>query len=467
LKLTVWGAARTVTGTMILVEANGARVLLDCGLFQGRRSLSYERNLRFPFEPASLHAVILSHAHIDHSGNLPNLVKQGYQGLIWSTSATRDLCASMLLDSGHIQEADVKYLNKKLVRKGEPPVEPLYTRADATRSMTQFVSLGYDRSFPVAPGITAHFLDAGHILGSAMVVLEVEEEGRTRRLVFSGDVGRPDMAILRDPSTISEADFLIMESTYGSRRHQARDDARATLRKVILDAYHRRGKVLIPAFAVGRTQELVYDLHQLADAQKIPPIKIFVDSPLAVDVTQTFRLHPECYDQETHEFMLSDHHHRDVFGFHKLTYVRDVEASKALNYLQEPAVIISASGMCEAGRILHHLKHNIEDRDNTILFVGFQAEHTLGRRILDGEPRVRIFGEEYDVRARVESIDGYSAHADSAELREWAGHFDKEQLQRIFLVHGEFEAASTLADLLHQDGFHSVEVPERGQTFTL
>jgi metallo-beta-lactamase family protein len=300
-----------------------------------------------------------------------------------------------------------------------------------------------------------------------MIVLEVEEGDRPRRLVFSGDLGRPEMAILRDPTIITEADFLVMESTYGNRQHESRDDARATLRQVILDTYRRRGKVLIPAFAVGRTQELVYDLHQLADAQKIPPIKIFVDSPLAVDVTQTFRLHPECYDEETHEFMLSDHHHRDVFGFHMLTYVRDVEASKALNYLQEPAVIISASGMCEAGRILHHLKHNIEDRDNTILFVGFQAEHTLGRRILNGEPRVRIFGEEYDVRARVESIDGYSAHADSAELRAWASHFDRQQLQRIFLVHSEAEAAFTLADLLHQDGFPKVEVPERGQVFTL
>ncbi len=467
MKLTVWGAARTVTGMMILVEANDARVLLDCGLFQGRRSLTYERNLNFPFEPAAIDAVVLSHAHIDHSGNLPNLVKQGFEGLIWSTPATRDLCASMLLDSGHIQESDVKYLNKQLVKKGEPPIEPLYTRADATRAMTQFVSIGYDRAFPVAPGITARFLDAGHILGSAIVVLEVEESGQRRRLVFSGDLGRPEMAILRDPSTVSEADFLIMESTYGSRRHEARDDARATLRKVILETYHRRGKVLIPAFAVGRTQELVYDLHQLADAQKIPAVRIFVDSPLAVDVTQTFRLHPECYDQETHEFMLSDRHHRDPFGFHMLTYVRDVEDSKALNFLQEPAVIISASGMCEAGRILHHLKHNIEERDNTILFVGFQAEHTLGRRIRDGEPRVRIFGEEYDVRARVESIDGYSAHADSAELRAWTGHFDRQRLQRIFLVHGEAEAGLTLADALRQDDFPNVEIPERGQTFTL
>jgi len=466
MQLTVWGAARTVTGSMHLLEINGSRILLDCGLFQGKRQLSYERNLNFPFDPASIDSVILSHAHIDHSGNLPNLVKKGYDGLVWSTPATRDLCVSMLRDSGYIQEKDIEYLNKKLRRKGQPTVSPLYTRQDALKALENFVSIGYDRPFSVAPGVTARFLDAGHILGSAMIALDVEEAGETRRLVFSGDLGRPGMAILRDPAIINEADFLLMESTYGNRQHETRGEARNILRRVTIETHKRRGKVIIPSFAVGRTQELVYALHQLIDSQKIPEMDVYVDSPLAVNVTEAFRLHPECYDEEAHAFILSDRR-GDPFGFRRLTYVRDVEDSKALNFLRDSAIIISASGMCEAGRILHHLKNNIEDKDNTILFSGFQAEHTLGRRILDGTPRVRIFGEEYDVRARVERLEGYSAHADSTELLAWADHFDRDRLQRFFLVHGEEESAFALSGLLHQEGFTNVEVPQRGQHFQL
>jgi metallo-beta-lactamase family protein len=451
---------------MHLVEVNGHRLLLDCGLFQGKRQLSYERNLHFPFEPGSIDAVILSHAHIDHSGNLPNLIKQGFDGPVWATSATRDLCAAMLRDSGYIHEKDVEYLNRKLARQGREPVEPLYTREDATRSLRNFISIGYDRPFPVAPGVTARFLDAGHILGSAIVVLDVVEGGREQRLVFSGDLGRPGMAILQDPTIVPAADFLIMECTYGNRKHESRDEAQAILRRVIVDAYRARGKVIIPAFAVGRTQELVFALHQLSDSQKIPGIDIYVDSPLAINVTETFRLHPEYYDDETREFLQSDRH-RDPFGFHRLAYVRDVEASKELNFLRDSAVIISASGMCEAGRILHHLKNNIEHPDNTILFVGFQAENTLGRRILDGHRRVRIFGEEYDVRATVERINGYSAHADRDELLAWIGHMDKQRLQRVFLVHGEPEAAHAFSGALHQAGFQQVDIPQRGQSYSL
>lgn len=467
MKLTAWGAARTVTGSMHLLETTGNRILLDCGLFQGRRQLSYERNLNFPFDPRSIDAVLLSHAHIDHSGNLPNLVKQGFDGPIWCTSATRDLCASMLRDSGYIHEKDVEYLNRKLARKGQPPVEPLYTRADAMACLRNFISIGYERTFAVVPGVDVHFLDAGHILGSAITILDITEEGETRRVVFSGDIGRPGMAILRDATVVNEADFLIMECTYGNRRHESQEEARHVLRRVITETYQRRGKTIVPAFAVGRTQELVYALHQLADAQKIPPIEIYVDSPLAVNVTETFRLHPEYYNSRVHEFMLSDNQHKDPFGFGRLTYVRDVEASKALNFLRDSAVIISASGMCEAGRILHHLKNNIEDKNNAILFSGFQAEHTLGRRILDGNLRVRIFGEEYDVRARVESISGYSAHGDSAELLAWVKALNPQRLRQILLVHGEMEAALAFSGLLHREGYRSIEIPERGQTFIL
>jgi metallo-beta-lactamase family protein len=464
MQLTFWGAAQTVTGSMHLLETNGQRILLDCGLYQGKRQLSYERNLNLPFDPASIDVVILSHAHIDHSGNLPNLVKQGFRGSIWSTPATRDLCVAMLQDSGHIQEQDTAYVNRKRARDGLPPVEPLYTKHDAIEAVKQFVSINYHRPFSPAAGVTATFLDAGHILGSAIVVLDIVEDQRQRRLVFSGDLGRQGMAILRDPETASDADFLILESTYGDRRHETRDQARQVLRQVIVDTHKRRGKVIIPAFAVGRTQELVYALHELSEAQKIPSLDIYVDSPLAVNVTEIFRAHPECYDEETLELMQQA---RNPFGFRRLSYVRDVEDSKRLNFLRDSAVIISASGMCESGRILHHLKNNIEDADNTILFSGFQAENTLGRRILDGNRRVRIFGEEYDVRARVARVEGYSAHADSDELRAWASNLDRQRLQGIFLVHGELDSATSLSGLLHRDGFGRVEIPERGQSFQL
>ncbi|HEY63882.1 MAG TPA: MBL fold metallo-hydrolase [Caldilineae bacterium] len=464
MKLTFLGAARTVTGSMHLLEVNGHRVLLDCGLFQGRRAETYERNLNFPFDPASIDALVLSHAHIDHSGNIPNLVKQGFRGNIWSTPATRDLCAAMLQDSGHIQEKDVEYVNKKRARKGLPPVEPLYTQEDAMNALPYFVSLGYDRPFQVVPGVQVTFLDAGHILGSAMVLLEITEGERTWRLLFSGDVGRKGLDILRDPTPALPADIIIMESTYGSRIHETHEEARQILRRVINETYRRRGKVIIPAFAVGRTQELVYELHQLTVEQKIPPLPIYVDSPLAVNVTEIFRLHPECYDEETRVF-LAENQRKDPFGFYRLRYIRDVEQSKALNFLRDSAVIISASGMCESGRILHHLKNNIEDPNNTILFVGFQAEHTLGRRLLDGWKHVRIFGEEYEVRARIERIDGYSAHADRNELLEWVRPALKKGKPRIFLVHGELEAAQSLAQALRDEGVRRIDIPERGATF--
>ncbi len=464
MQLTFWGAAQTVTGSMHLIEVNGQRILLDCGLYQGKRSLSYERNLNFPFDPASIDVVILSHAHIDHSGNLPNLVKQGFCGSIWSTPATRDLCVAMLQDSGHIQEQDAAYVNRKRVRDGLPPVEPLYTKLDALEAIKQFVSISYHRPFSPSAGVTATFFDAGHILGSAIVALDIVEAGQQRRLVFSGDLGRQKMAIFRDPEPVRDADFLIMESTYGNRRHETRDEARQVLRQVIVEAHKQRGKVIIPAFAVGRTQELVYALNELSEAQKIPSLDIYVDSPLAVNVTEVFRAHPECYDEETLALLQEA---RNPFGFHRLTYVRDVEDSKRLNFLRNSAVIISASGMCESGRILHHLKNNIEDSDNTILFSGFQGENTLGRRILEGNRRVRIFGEEYDVRAKVARLEGYSAHADSGELQNWAANFDRQRLQGIFLVHGEKESALGLSGLLHGAGFRSVEIPELGQSFEL
>ncbi|MCA9915534.1 MAG: MBL fold metallo-hydrolase, partial [Anaerolineae bacterium] len=359
MRLSFMGAARTVTGSQHLVEVNGKRILLDCGLFQGKRSEAYERNQKLPFDAATIDLVVLSHAHIDHSGNLPNLVKNGFRGDIICTHATRDLCSVMLLDSGHIQERDVEYVNKKHKKRGEPPIEPIYTQEDALASLDYFISQGYNRPKMIAPGVSLTFLDAGHMLGSASVVLDVEDydTGKDTRLVFSGDIGRVGLPIIRDPHPPDGADILIMESTYGGRFHSPYADSEKELERIINETYKRGGKVIIPAFAVGRTQQLVLALHQLATNGNIPRMPIYVDSPLATNATAVFSSHPECYDAEIRKFML-ENGQRDPFHFSALEYTRSLEASKQLNHLREPAIIVSASGMMEAGRILHHLKNN-------------------------------------------------------------------------------------------------------------
>jgi metallo-beta-lactamase family protein len=464
MKIQFLGAARTVTGSMHLLTVNGSRILLECGLYQGRRQEAFERNRKLPFDARSIDTMVLSHAHIDHSGNIPSLVKHGFRGNIFTTPASRDLCSAMLRDAGHIQEYDVIYMNKRRARENLPPLEPLYTVEDATESLKNFVSLGYSRPLPIAPGVTLTFLDAGHILGSAVVVLDVEENDQKRRLVFSGDLGRKDMPILRDPEPATDADYLIIESTYGDRFHDPVGTTDAALRKVVEDTYRRGGKVIVPAFSVGRTQELVYALHRLTEARKLPNLPIFVDSPLSVNVTEVFRLHPECYDEGVREFMASSNH-RDPFGFHRLRYVRSVEDSKELNFLREPAIIISASGMCEAGRILHHLKNNIEDPRNTVLIVGWQAPHTLGRRLVERRAAVRIFGEEYSLKARVETINGFSAHADRNGLLGYAEQLGAAQLKAAFVIHGEEPASLALADGLDELGVQEAIVPKMGETF--
>jgi len=457
------GAAKTVTGSQHLISVNGSRILLDCGLFQGKRRQSFERNRNLPFDATSIDALILSHAHIDHSGNIPNLVRSGFRGTIYCTFATRDLCSAMLRDSAYIQEQDAAYANKKRARKGLPPIEPIYTHDDAIASLEHFVSMGYDRPTPVAPGVRCTFLDAGHILGAAIVLLEIEEGNRRTRLLFSGDLGRCDMPILRDPVPAPPVDVLIIESTYGNRLHKLHEEAEQRLRRLIGQAYGDGGKVVIPSFAVGRTQEIVYSLHRLANAGKLPDVPIFVDSPLAVNVTEIFRLHPECYDKELRDF-ISHNRHPDPFGFDQLRYVRHVEDSKALNVMKGPAVIISASGMCEAGRIQHHLKHTITDPRNVVLIVSWQAPHTLGRRLVERQPTVKIFGEKFPLRARVEAINGYSAHADRNGLLDWARPIAKG-LQRAFVVHGDPQPATALADGLRQLGARDVAVPEQGDVF--
>ncbi len=402
--ISFYGAARTVTGSQHLIEVNGKQILLDCGLYQGHRAESAERNRHLPFDAAAVDVMVLSHAHIDHSGNIPNLVKSGFEGEIVCTYATRDLCATMLLDSAHIQERDVEYVNKRRKKRGEDPVDPLYTQQDALNSLKYFTSQSYDKSRVIAPGVTLTLLDAGHMLGSAIVVLDIEDQEahEDRRLVFSGDLGRVGIPIIRDPETVDETDLLIMESTYGNRLHEPYPEAEGELKRIINEAVERGGKIIVPAFAVGRTQQLVFTLNKLVAHGDIPRLPIYVDSPLAIDVTGIFRLHPEIYDAETLNFMFSeDGQRRDPFVFGDLIYTRLVEDSKKLNTLEAPAIIISASGMAEHGRILHHLKNNIEDPKNTVLITGWQAEHTLGRSLVQGQPEVRIFGETYQNRAHL------------------------------------------------------------------
>lgn len=466
MRLIFWGAAREVTGSMHLIEVNGERILLDCGLFQGRRAETYERNLHLPFDPATVNTVVLSHAHIDHSGNLPNLCKQGFRGNVWCTAATRNLCSYMLMDSGHIHEQDAVYLNKQRRKRNEPPIEPLYTQADARAALEQLIGVGFERPVSIADGVQLTFVQAGHILGAASVQLDVHERstGKSWRIVYSGDIGRLGSPILQPPKNFDEADIVIMESTYGDRLHESYRDARRRLREVVNRTARRHGKVIIPAFAVGRTQELVYALNQLDADGDIPAIPVFVDSPLAVNATDVFRMHPEAWNDEVHRFLMEGDR-RSPFDYPHIEYVREVRRSKQLNHLSEPAIIISANGMAENGRILHHLKNNIEDPRNTVLIVSFQAEQTLGRRLKDGEKYVRIFGEEYEVRAEVESIEGYSAHADQRELLAWASKLDRRRLQRLFLVHGELPALEMLQQRLQEEGFHQVRVPARSDFY--
>lgn len=441
------GAAREVTGSCHLLYVNGYTIALDCGMFQGRRSESNEKNRALPVPIAELSAVILSHAHIDHSGRLPYLIAEGYSKTIWATPATRDLCAVMLADSAHIQERDADFLGKR----NREFIEPLYGTRHATRTMELMVGVPYNKAFEVVPGVRATFVDAGHILGSASVILDCTENGITKRLVFSGDVGRSGLAIIRDPAPPEGADAVIMESTYGNRDHESVDGARARLAEVVKETAAKGGRVLIPAFAVGRTQEILYNLHSLSREGAIPAIPIYLDSPLAIDTTTVFEMHPEVFDQS--EDMVRKV--AELFQFPLLHFTRSVEESKALGRAKGPMIIVAASGMVEAGRILHHLAQGASDPRNTILIVGFQAEHTLGRRIVERQPFLKIFGEEVPLRARVEVINGYSAHADRTELTRWLDKVREKspKLDSVWLVHGETEAQDTLQASLTAKGY--------------
>ncbi|MBN2414393.1 MBL fold metallo-hydrolase [bacterium] len=459
------GAARTVTGSMHLLTVNGTTILLECGLYQGRRKEAFERNRTLPFDPASIDMMVLSHAHIDHSGNIPQLVKQGFTGNIYCTHATHDLVSIMLRDSAHIQEKDAEFVNKKHREKGLPEIEPLYVMADAEQCMGQFVGIGYDRPLPISPEVTLRFLDAGHILGSAIVVLEIREDDGTKILTFTGDLGRKHLPVIKDPVQVKETDYFITESTYGDRTHKPVVDMKEDVRQVVDETIARGGKIIVPSFSVGRTQELVYVLHELFNEKALPEIPIYVDSPLSVNITEAFRLHPECFDKETREKFLNNN--QDPFGFYRLRYIRHVEDSRLLNDSTEPCMIISASGMCEAGRILHHLRNNIQNSKNTVLIVGFMAENTLGRRIAERQPLVHIFGEEIPLKAQVTILDGFSAHAGQDELLTYFLGLNRNRLKKVFIVHGEPESAEHLAGKIRESGFAAVEIPQQGQKYTL
>jgi metallo-beta-lactamase family protein len=458
------GATRTTTGSMFLLEVNNQRLLLDCGLYQGRRAESIERNRNFPFDARQIDAVVLSHAHIDHCGNLPNLCRQGFGNNIYCTFATRDLASIMLEDSAEIQRADAEFVSKKRAKQGLPPVEPLYSATDAEMAVRQFVAVNYDRPMPVADGVTLTFRDAGHILGSAQVVLDIRENGQRYRYLFSGDVGRGHDDILRDPQPVEDVDYLQVESTYGGRDHSDKGDSTTEMGRVVRETLARKGKVIIPSFSVGRTQQIVYELHQMTDEGSLPKVPIFVDSPLSVNATEVYRLHPECFNDAIYRFLRE---RANPFGMENLTYIRELAHSMKLNDLKDPAIIISASGMCEAGRIRHHLKNHIGNPDNLVLFIGYCAEHTLGAQILAGRSPVNIFGEPHPVRARIVSFDTFSGHADRNELRRYVEGLNG-RLRKIFVVHGEESQSLALAETLRTLKLHAeIFVPQPGDTATV
>ena len=453
------GAAKTVTGSQHWIEVNGQRLVLECGMYQGHRADTYARNHFFPHPPNTITALILSHAHIDHSGNLPNLIKHGFNGPIYCTHGTAELADLMLRDSGHIQEADAEFLNKKRAKRGEAPVEPLYTAEDAAAVRPMMQPVDYGEPFEVIKGVTATLVDAGHILGSAAVRLDIRENGRSLRLWFSGDIGRLKLPLLRDPVLPTDAEYLLMECTYGDKPHRDPELAYAEFRDTVVRTVRRGGKVIVPAFAVGRTQEIVYSLNRMISEGSLPRLPVFVDSPLAVNATEIFSHYPQYFDEETRRFIQGGGH--PALDFKGLTYIRSVDESKALNERKDPMVILSASGMAETGRILHHLRNNIEDPRNTVCIVSWQAPDTLGRRLAEQAYEVSIYGERFKRRAEVVTIGGLSAHAGQDFLLQYAGAA-RATLKKIFLVHGEPGPAAALQEKLKEAGLGPLEYPGPG-----
>ncbi|WP_058485215.1 MBL fold metallo-hydrolase RNA specificity domain-containing protein [Defluviitalea phaphyphila] len=468
MKLTFLGAAQTVTGSCYLMEANNKKVLIDCGMFQGHdkeEDLNFEP---FPFDVGSIDYLFLTHAHIDHSGKIPKLCKEGFKGEIICTKATADLCSIMLPDSGYIQESEIEWKNRKRKRAGRPLLEPLYTYQDALNSLKYFKPVSYHEVINLDGNITIKFSDAGHILGSSILEIWVREENSEIKVVFTGDLGNYDIPLLRDPEFIESADYLIIESTYGNRMHKENENKLRKLMNIIEETIQNGGNVVIPSFAVGRTQEIIYEIHKYRqlyqkDMEFLKTVPVYVDSPLAISATEIFRKNLDCYDEEARTYIENGDNPLD---FPNLIFTRTPDESKMLNEKKEPCIIISASGMCEAGRIRHHLKHNLWREDSTVLFVGYQAPGTLGRRILDGIKKVKILGEEISIKARIESIEGYSGHADQKGLVNWVSHL-KKMPKKTFIVHGEIEAQKVFAKLLKDKFGIKTVIPQRGDSYEL
>ena len=466
MKLAFLGATREVTGSKHLITTKkGLKILLDCGMYQGKGLETDAMNRDLGFDPKEIDYLILSHAHIDHSGLIPYIYKMGFHGVVVCTPATRDLCAIMLADAGRIQESDTQTFNKKRLKQGLPPVEPIYTLADAQACMECFISVPYHKQFNIEGEVTVEFFDAGHILGSAFVYLQIKDGRRTIKLGFTGDVGRYDKHILKDPEPFPQVDYLLMESTYGDRLHETLTDAEKELLMAVLDTCtKKKGKLIIPSFAIGRAQEIIYALDRLHTKGLLPDIDVFVDSPLSVNATNIMRLHTECFNDDIVEYMKDN---ADPFGFDRLQYIQSVEASKALNVRHKPCIIISASGMMEAGRVKHHLANNIDNPSTTILCVGYCEPSTLGAKIMRGENPVSIFGRPYKVRAELRRIESLSGHADYSELLQYISCQKKSKLKTIFLVHGESETQEHFKQTLTKEGYKHVEIADFRQEVEL
>jgi metallo-beta-lactamase family protein len=466
MKLQFFGAVKEVTGSKhLLTTSDGKKILLDCGMFQGKGLQTDGMNRNLGFDPSTIDYLILSHAHIDHSGLIPYIVKKGFEGMIICTHATRDLCSIMLIDSGRIQEHDTHTFNKKRQAQGMEAVNPIYTADDAVKSLQQFVSIAYEQKFRVTDNVTLTFTDTGHILGSSAVNLKIKEQDKVVNLCFTGDIGRQNNAIIRNPQPFPQADILIAESTYGNRLHELRHEAENKLLNIVINTcVHKKGKLIIPAFSVGRTQEIVYALNRLVETGRLPKVKTYVDSPLSVNATNIYRMHPECFNQEIRHAMEKD---PDPFGFNNLFYIQNVEDSKHLNDTKEPCIIISSSGMMEAGRIKHHLANNISNPNNTILVVGYCEPSTLGARIKNGEKQISIFGTKYNVKADVEVLEAYSAHGDYAEMIVFLSCQDKKKLQKMFLVHGEEQVIIDYKRILEENRFENIVIPSVAEEFEI